>query len=100
MNDNKCDIGKEFSHIELRLFGASSVGAIKPPTLTIMVSGQIHETELPDFGREIYKNQARELADALIRTLSGGTIDALLVELMSRRASLLSVPLNPGVSGW
>lgn len=34
------------------------------------------------------------LADALIASLPGGTVDALLVELMRRKVSLWSVPMG------
>jgi len=43
--------------------------------------------------REFFKTQGRQLADVLYKSLPGGTLDQLLCELMTRRASLFIVPL-------
>lgn len=99
MNDEKITM-KRSEHIELRLFGASEINGVTPPTLTLTISERIQDSKKNGELRRIYQNQGQVLAGCLFCALPGGTIDALLVELMSRRASLLSVPLNPGVSGW
>ena len=41
---------------------------------------------------EDYIRDAKILADALLETLPGGTMDQLLCELLKRRASLFQVP--------
>lgn len=42
--------------------------------------------------RALFAKEARNLADALQESLPGGTIDALLVELLDRKRALLVVP--------
>ena len=53
---------------------------------------------LPPFNREddkhrrqMFKREAKAIADALFYSLPGGTIDALLVEMLDRKRSLLHV---------
>lgn len=75
------------------LLRARSVGSNHPPALTIEVHEQIGEVGSLDEARRLHSKQATTLADALLASLPGGTVDALLAELMRRRASLLSVPL-------
>lgn len=52
---------------------------------------------VPDMGmeeaREFYIEQGKELADVLCSTLPGGTLDQLICELMTKRASLFRVPM-------
>jgi len=48
------------------------------------------ETEL----REFFTLEGKGIADALMTTLPGGTVDALLAELMRRRAGLLTVRIG------
>jgi hypothetical protein len=40
-----------------------------------------------------YRGDATAIADVLIETLPGGTVDALMAELLQRRASLLMTPM-------
>lgn len=76
------------------LLRAGSVGQIVPPRLTIEVHEQIHDVGSLEEARVLHSRQGTALADAILASLPGGTVDALLVELMRRRASLLSVPLG------
>ncbi len=97
MNDEKNTI-KCSEHIELRLFGASEINGVTPPTLTLTISEQIQYSKKNGcirYGelKRIYQKQGQELAGCLVSALPGGTIDVLLVELMTRRASLLAVSL-------
>lgn len=39
----------------------------------------------------LFEEQARELVDRLFASLPGGTIDAVLVEMLNRKASVLRV---------
>lgn len=75
------------------LLRAGSVGNSQPPVLTIEVREQIGEVGSLDEARQLHSKQATTLADAMLASLPGGTVDALLAELMRRRASLFSVPL-------
>lgn len=45
--------------------------------------------------RAFYTAQAKPLADALLKTLPGGTIDALLVELLDHKRSIYRVLHDP-----
>ena len=47
----------------------------------------------PEEAKNYYRTTAKFLCDALVESLPGGTLDALLVELMSRKVSLLRVPI-------
>ena len=75
------------------LFRAASIGEDHPPALTIKAHEQISEDHSLNSARALHNRQGTELAEALLQSLPGGTVDVLLVELMRRRASLLSVPL-------
>lgn len=66
------------------------------PNLIIEATGMVVETEGEnlDFVRASYITQARDLTDAMFSTLPGGLIDAILVEFMRRKVSVLAVPLR------
>ncbi|MGZ8220008.1 MAG: hypothetical protein ACXWT0_00020 [Methylobacter sp.] len=42
--------------------------------------------------QDIYKSEAKTLADALYKSLPGGTMDALIVEMLTRKAFPLAIP--------
>ncbi len=63
------------------------------PFLHIKTEKEFGKYETLGESREQHQKQARRLCDALLLTLPGGTVDALLAELMKRRACLLSVSL-------
>lgn len=44
--------------------------------------------------RAFFASEAAAIADAIWSSCPGGTVDALIVALMSRRASILRVPLT------
>jgi len=77
----------------ISLFRAASIGEDHPPRMTINAHEQISEDISLNSARALHNRQGAELAEALLQSLPGGTVDVLLVELMRRRASLLSVPL-------
>lgn len=78
----------------VNIFRAQAIAGEVEPVLI-----QITE-ELPQFDRDNplellaarYSSQAISLANALEASLPGGTMDALLREMLKRRASLLVVP--------
>lgn len=78
----------------VRILRAGSVGDVIPPKLTIEVHDQIHDVSSLEEARSIHARQGEELAIAIMESMPGGTVDALLAELMRRRASLFSVPLQ------
>lgn len=73
------------------VFHASSTGSREVPALQIQATKPIPSMESPDEARELHATQAARIAAALFESLPGGTVDALLVEMMRRKASLLSV---------
>lgn len=73
---------------------AGSVGSKIPPKLVIEVDTQIHEAPSLSEARRLHCEQGKALADAMLESIPGGTMDALLVELMKRKASLLSIPME------
>lgn len=78
----------------VQILRAQGVGDAEPATTTINIHDQI-DAHLSAFElRRLFERQGRDLAFALCRSLPGGTIDALLIELMRRRASLFVVPLT------
>jgi hypothetical protein len=64
---------------------------VEPVTIRFLQEAPRFDT-LPEHG-EFYKIEGKRLADVLCTTLPGGTLDALLRELLERRASLLIVPM-------
>ena len=62
---------------------------------------RIH-VEVPEMGiergweqayRDMYRRQATKLKEALVGSLPGGTVDALLVALLDHKRCLLAVPM-------
>lgn len=78
----------------ISLLRAGSIGQQHPPTLTIEVYEQIGDIGSLNEAKTLHARQGLKLANALLASLPGGTMDALLAELMRRKASLLSVPLE------
>lgn len=79
----------------LQIYKAQGMGAASVESVAIHI-----ETEMPDSVslaacRQLHAAQAELLVDALLRSLPGGTIDAVLYTLMQRRASLFVVPHLP-----
>lgn len=74
------------------IFRAGSVGNIDPPITRIDIREQMGDHALPLFAlQDFYQGQGKMLANALFSSLPGGSIDALLCELMRRRSSMLRV---------
>lgn len=78
----------------VRILRAGNIGNVVPPKLTIEVHEQIYDFSTLEDARHLHARQGSELADAIMASMPGGTVDALLAELMRRRASLFSVPLQ------
>ncbi len=66
----------------------------KPEDLTIEFAGSppTQRAALAQMANFFYQFEAGMLCDALVNTLPGGTLDALLRKLLEYRASLLAVP--------
>lgn len=64
------------------------------PSATITIDAELPRDRNPREAAELHMRDARRLATVLLATLPGGTVDALMAELMTRRASQLRVPLE------
>ena len=60
------------------LLRADGIGDNIPPTLTIEVHEQISGLRTLDESRQLHARQAEMLANALLASLPGGTVDCLL----------------------
>ena len=75
----------------VRIFKAQPVGDKKPGNMTIVMDESMPEVVSLNEARERFKEQGKELADALWSVLPGGTLDALLIEMLERKRSLFVV---------
>ena len=55
-----------------------------------------HDPGVFERAQALYADQGRQVAQALYDSLPGGTMDALLAELLERRASLFRVSFGRG----
>ena len=78
----------------IHILKASALGDEEVPNLTIEIIKPVGEVTSLKEARRLHTEQGVILADALIKALPGGTYDALLAEMMRRRASLFSVLLE------
>lgn len=82
-------------------FLAQPIGDQQVTPFEIKATETIPEIQTPgeaglDEARQIYAGQAKMIADTLFGSLPGGTIDALLIEMLDRKRSLFCVPFgNP-----
>lgn len=80
------------------IFSAQPIGKEKIPEAQIIIKDQFPsfksgEVSLEEMG-EKYKKEGKKLADILFDHLPGGTMDALLIEILDRKKSLLIVPFD------
>ena len=68
---------------------------IKTPVLSITATEPFPSPDSFASGSIIFAAEARKICDALIATLPGGTIDALLVHLLEHKRSHFVVPHTP-----
>ncbi len=67
------------------------------PDITIRLEGEPPDLNGLDWAAaydRFYRGEASRLAEALVRSLPGGTLDRLLVCLLDHKASLLRVPMS------
>jgi hypothetical protein len=91
-------MNKDRSAITVHLNKASPISDEPIPNLRIEATGIVTETEGEnlDVVRAFYITQARDVVEAMFSTLPGGLIDAILVEFMRRKVSVLAVPYETG----
>ena len=73
------------------LYRAQPTGETQPPVVRITINDIVPDHVNLYAARAFYRAEAKILADALYKALPGGTIVALLVELLDRAASRLRV---------
>jgi hypothetical protein len=59
---------------------------------TIHIHREIMDDVSIDEARAVYQKEALTLAEILFAALPGGVIDALLIEFLTRKRSLLAIP--------
>ncbi len=93
MNDKTTPLSAVHVDADVRLLRAGSVAGNHAPTLRIEVVEEVSDAMDLNEARALYAEQANALADALFNSLPGGTVDALLAEMLRRKASLFRIPL-------
>jgi hypothetical protein len=78
----------------VKLKKAQGVGGKYIPSFFIEIETELEAELTLEESRVIYQSEAKKLADALFASLPGGTIDALMVEMMTRKVSLLAIPFK------
>lgn len=65
-------------------------------SVTLHIHQELPEMTYSDLNewRQVAKNEAQKIADVLCDSLPGGVVDALLVELLDRKRSLLTIPMS------
>jgi hypothetical protein len=79
----------------VEIFKATPIWDEKASSVTILIDDEFPECYTLTASRALHAEQAKKLADVLWKSLPGGTIDALMVELMSRKVALFRVPFPP-----
>lgn len=75
----------------IETYKASPMGKQEAPDLTLHVWQALPAPSTLEETRELFEREARRIVDGLIGSMPGGMIDALLRELLQRKASLLHV---------
>jgi len=78
------------------VYRAQPVASDAVPQATIVIDDEIPPVTGVEGAQRVFEEQGAALAAALWESLPGGTIDALLREMLLRRASLLRVSFGGG----
>ena len=79
--------------MERRIYKAQGVGDVKVESATLTIDDEMPPFESIEVSKENFTTDAKAAADLLCSTLPGGTLDQLICELLTRRASLFRVPM-------
>lgn len=73
---------------------ATKAGLVE--SVTLLINEELPEITYSDLDewRQVAKNEAQKIADALCESLPQGVVDALLVELLDRKRSLFTIPMS------
>ncbi len=73
---------------------AQPTGDRQIPKLTLIAEEDVPEPARAIDSIDLFESDAESIADALIATLPGGTLDRLVVKLLQHQVSLFVVPHN------
>lgn len=77
----------------IRLYKAQPIsGNNFAHSVTLVFDEEIPTSPTLQEAQKLHQQQAEKLAEVLFKTLAGGTVDALLVEMLKRKASLFIIP--------
>ena len=76
---------------QINVTRAGKVGNKQPEEVKIKITGCVDEDMVWTQLRDVFDNDATVLAEALINTLPGGTLDRLVVKLLAHQISLYTV---------
>ena len=79
--------------MERRVYKAQRVGGIAIASAKLIMEDELPSFESVEVSVGNFKTDAKAIAGLLCETLPGGTLDQLICELMTRRASLFRVPM-------
>lgn len=79
---------------EISVYRAQPTGPVPVESVRISIEKMIPEHPSLDAARSTYAANAAVIADALVQSLPGGTVDQVLIELLKRKASLFKVPFT------
>ena len=79
--------------ITSRVYKAQGVGGIAIVSGKIVIEDEFPPFESVSVSVENFKTDAKAIADLLCATLPGGTLDQLICELLTRKASLFRVSM-------
>lgn len=86
----------EPSTVNIHRADATRDQPVPPVVIAIDLTQPVHGGGYEAEARALFADDAHRLADALYAALPGGTFDALLGELLARKACLLRVPMPSG----
>lgn len=80
--------------MKVRVHSADPLRFEQPPTAEILIERRLPRVphgEVSSSRENLFRHDAHSIAEALVHALPGGTVDALIVELLSRTKCELKV---------
>lgn len=82
------------------IYKAQTIGGRTAPDFSLVATEELPDTEKGNYDEDVYRpasirqfdEQADIIVSAMIESLPGGTIDAVLIRLLQHRRSLFVVP--------
>lgn len=92
----RAEVEREMDGEILDLSRAQPIGDRVAPKVTIRISSEFPKSDRPCHAVELFAEEGQTLEQALWESLPGGTIDALIAALLTRRASRFVVAFGGG----